>query len=277
MSIKDIVNKIRKGVKAGVAAAKENNVLSDSKIVKLIAEFENSPERKLMLTGEKYYQVDNDIRNRKITKKMANGSVVEETFHANNKLAHAKYKNMVDEKIAYLLSKAPTYQVDEGDKQDVYIDCVKDILGKHFQYQLSGLGYEASNKGVGWLQVYIDEFGDLKTMVIPAEQCIPLWKDRAHMELNTMIRTYQTYAWDYDTKKTITNVEVWTADKVTYYRLDGKFLVADYEKNNDAGGPVAHYKVNDAWYTWGKVPFIPFKNNRIEIPDIKFVKSLVDG
>lgn len=114
-------------------------------------------------------------------------------------------------------------------------------------------------------------------MVIPAEQCIPLWKDRTHTELDTLIRVYTTQVWEYDTRKTITNVEVWTENGVTYYRLDGKLLILDYERSNDNGGPVAHYKSDGSWYSWGKVPFVPFKNNRIEMPDIKFVKSLVDG
>ena len=277
MWIKDVWKRIRKGVKAGMAAVRENNALTDNKVVRLISEFQTSPERQWMLTGERYYRVDNDINDRKITKKLSNGQVVEESYKANNKLAHAKYKNMVDEKIAYLLSKPVTYQTDTGDKKNTYIGMVKDILGKRFQYQLSSLGYEASNKGIGWLQVYIDEQGELKTMVIPSEQCIPLWKDRTHMELDTMIRVYPVTVWEYDTRKTVTNVEVWTEQGVTYYRLDGKLLVLDYERSNDNGGPVAHYKADGAWYSWGKVPFIPFKNNRIEIPDIKFVKSLVDG
>lgn len=54
-------------------------------------------------------------------------------------------------------------------------------------------------------------------------------------------------------------------------------LVYDNDKSMDAGGPVAHYKSVEEWKTWGKVPFIPFKNNQIEMPDIKFVKSLIDG
>ncbi len=28
---------------------------------------------------------------------------------------------------------------------------------------------------------------------------------------------------------------------------------------------------------WGKVPFIPFKNNDFELPDLQFVKTLVDN
>ena len=85
---------------------------------------------------------------------------------------------------------------------------VKQTLGKRFQYQLTQLGYEASNKGIGWLQVYIDEEGNFKTMIIPAEQCIPYWKDRTHTELNTMIRVYKTTVWVNSGEKEIENVEV---------------------------------------------------------------------
>lgn len=100
-----------------------------------------------MQEGERYYQADNDIKNRKITRKV-DGHKEEETWRANNKLAHAKYKIQVDEKIAYLLTKPVTYKTDGTDKNDTYVEKVKDVLGKHFQYQLTQLGYEASNKGM---------------------------------------------------------------------------------------------------------------------------------
>lgn len=105
MWIKDVIDKIRKGVKAGMIAVKESNALTDARVVRLISEFEASPEREWMMTGERYYQVDNDILSRKITHKDSRGNVIEESYKANNKLAHGKYKNQVDEKIAYLLSK----------------------------------------------------------------------------------------------------------------------------------------------------------------------------
>ena len=122
MWIKEVWNKIRKGVMAGVAAVKESNALTDNKVVRLISDFESSTERKWMIIGDQYYQVDNDINDRKITKKLASGQVVEETYKANNKLAHAKYKNQVDEKIAYLLSKPATFKSDTTDKNDTYIE-----------------------------------------------------------------------------------------------------------------------------------------------------------
>ena len=276
MKIKELWNKIRKGVKAGMAAATESNVLTDNRVVSMIEKFKASGKYKLMQEGERYYQADNDIKNRKITRKV-DGHKEEETWRANNKLAHAKYKIQVDEKIAYLLTKPVTYKTDGTDKNDTYVEKVKDVLGKHFQYQLTQLGYEASNKGIGWLHVYLDPEGELKTIVIPAEQCIPYWSDRSHTELDAMIRVYNTTVWQYNQEKEITNVEIWTKDGVKYYRLEGQMLVYDNDKSMDAGGPVAHYKSVEEWKTWGKVPFIPFKNNQIEMPDVKFVKSLIDG
>ena len=276
MKIKELWNKIRKGVKAGMAAATESNVLTDNRVVSMIEKFKASGKYKLMQEGELYYQADNDIKNRKITRKV-DGHKEEETWRANNKLAHAKYKIQVDEKIAYLLTKPVTYKTDGTDKNDTYVEKVKDVLGKHFQYQLTQLGYEASNKGIGWLHVYLDPEGELKTIVIPAEQCIPYWSDRSHTELDAMIRVYNTTVWQYNQEKEITNVEIWTKDGVKYYRLEGQMLVYDNDKSMDAGGPVAHYKSVEEWKTLGKVPFIPFKNNQIEMPDVKFVKSLIDG
>lgn len=276
MKIRDLFNNLRKGVKAGMAVIRESNSLTDNRVVYLIERFKESEAKKWMEIGERYYAVENDICNRKITRKV-DGRLVEETYKANNKLAHAKYKNMVDEKIAYLLSKPVTYKTDTEDKNNSYIEKIKDILGKQFQYQLSKLGYEASNKGVGWLQIYIDANGEFKTMVIPSEQCIPRWKDNTHTELESMIRVFNTTVWEYDKEKAITHVEVWTEEGATFYRLDGKMLILDTDKSMDESGPVAHYKIDEGWCCWGKVPFIPFKNNMIEKPDIKFVKSLVDG
>ena len=66
-----------------------------------INEFLSSPSRKLMITGEQYYEVNNDIFQRKITRPTSNGGNEELKYKANNKLAHAFYKNLVDEKVNY--------------------------------------------------------------------------------------------------------------------------------------------------------------------------------
>ena len=147
MSIQDWYKKIVKGVRAGIMTMQQHD-LRDVQITSLITEWFASDERKLMLTGEQYYEVDNDILERKIAKTI-NNVEIEETYKANNRLAHAKYKNLVDEKVTYLLS--ADYALDCPDNKE-YSQKLREELGKHFSYKLMGLGYEASNKGIGWLR-----------------------------------------------------------------------------------------------------------------------------
>ena len=266
MGIKDIYRTVMKGVKAGMLAMQDNQTLNEARIINLIHDFNNSPQRKWMLDGARYFEVDNDIKDRV---QGANSK-----WKANNKLAHAKYHNMVDEKVSYLLSRP--YSLD-GDENNTYLDKVKDILGKRFQYNLATLGYEASNKGIAWLQVYIDQQGKFKTMLIPSEQCVPLWKDNSHEELEAMIRVYKTEVWKGNNREKITNVEVWTEHDVKYYKLESQVLIPYSDLNHNDNGPVGHYQKNGTWRSWGVVPFVPFKNNRFEICDLKFVKSLIDA
>ncbi|OZV10815.1 phage portal protein [Tissierella sp. P1] len=238
-------------------------------LVEEIQEFNNSDKRAWMITGDKYYRVENDIDNRKITRKTEEGEITDYS-KANNKLSHGFMKNLVDEKIAYLLTK--DYSLDCNDKK--YTEKVKDVLGKYFQYKLAHLGTESSNKGIAWLQVYIDEQGKLGTMLIPSEQCVPLWRDNTHTELDGLIRFYLITVFEGKEKKKVTKVEYYTENEVSFYILKDDQLIRDIETNE--GGPILHYKSGEEWKSWGKVPFIAFKNNRLEYPDVKFIKSLVD-
>lgn len=240
-----------------------------------VNEFLSSNKRAMMLIGERYYEVDNDILNRKITRASQNGGQEEVKFKANNKLAHAFYKNLIDEKVAYLLSKNYTLKSDNEE----YVIKLKDNLGRHFQDTLNELGYETSNKGIAWLHIFLDEEGKFDTMVIPSEQIIPLWKDKRHNSLDRLIRLYDVIVYEGTKKKTVTKIEVWFSDKVEYYVKDENKIILDSEKylNSKCKGDIGHYSKDGSWTSWNKIPFIAFKNNRIEKPDIKFIKSLIDN
>ena len=203
---------------------------------------------------------------------MADNKKIEDKSKVNNKLAHGFAKNLVDEKVAYLLTK--DYTLECSCEDETYIEKVKALLGKYFQYTLTGLGIEASNKGIAWLQVYINEQGKFGTMMIPSEQCVPIWKDNTHVELEGMIRLYIQTVYEGKKKKKVTKVEHYTESEVNFYVLQDKQLIRDIETNE--GGPILHYKQGESWKSWGKVPFVAFKNNRLEFPDIRFIKSLID-
>lgn len=238
-----------------------------------INEFLNSDSRNLMLTGEQYYEVNNDIFKRKITRPSENGGNEEIKYKANNKLAHAFYKNLVDEKVNYLLGKDYTLKSDNEE----YIQKLDWTLGEDFLDILNELGYEASNKGLGWLHIFINEESKLDYMVIPSEQVIPIWIDRRHKALERLIRLYDVVVYEGTEKKTVTKIELWYQDKVEYYIKDGEAIKLDSEKYLNIEGNIGHYLKDGKYAVWNKVPFIPFKNNRIEKADIKFIKSLIDN
>jgi SPP1 family phage portal protein len=248
------------------------NILTREDLIKIyIDEFEASLERTLMEKGEKYYKVENDILNRKMYR-YENEHPVEDETKANNKLSHGFMHTLVDDKVNYLLLKPITLTCDD----EKYLDKVKEVLGRRFQKRLSQLGNEASNKGIAWLHVYINAKGEFKMLKIPSEQIIPIWADSDHENLQVLIRYYNVETYEGKKKKYITKIEYWTPETVEYYVMQDDTVMVDAEKylNDDYEG---HFKINNESAGWGRVPFIYFKNNDFELPDLQFVKTLIDN
>ncbi|MDR7856314.1 phage portal protein [Tissierella sp.] len=250
------------------------NILSTEEIIKIhIDEFNASKERRLMIKGENYYKVENDILNRKMYRYEDERPVEDET-KANNKLAHGFMKTLVDDKVNYLLLKPYTLTCDD----EKYLDKVEEILGPRFQKRLSQLGNEASNKGIAWLHVYINSEGHFKILKMPSEQIIPIWVDNDHEELQALIRYYDIETYEGKEKKYVTKIEYWSPDNVVYYVMQDNQVILDAEmyldENNSYDG---HFKINKIASSWGRIPFIYFKNNDFELPDLQFVKTLVDN
>ena len=122
-------------------------------------------------------------------------------------------------------------------------------------------------------------------MIIPPEQGIPLWRDNDHEELDGFIYFYNLEVIEGKEQKTITRVELWRPEGVAYYisdsKGDGWDLRLDSEKYLNAlsgeGEITEHFIVSNGPGQWEKVPFIPFKNNDYELPDLKFIKTLIDA
>lgn len=269
-----LLKRLKRGVKAMANELKQDNgnilTLIDNKIMY----FKSSEKYKNAVSGRKYYATENDILNHTNYTLDKNNKKVVDDSQANNKLAHSQYKNMVDEKVSYMLSREYTLSCDN----DKYLKQVQEVLGKKFPYKLSKLGYEASNTGIGWLHPYIDESGRFKMMIVPYERFVPIWKDNEHEELEAGIYFYTEVYQKGSNERMREHAEYWTSDGVQCFIKDDKEWLSNIHKNFDeAGSMVSHYQGKYGWCAWGKVPFIPFKNNFIEAPDIKFVKSLIDG
>jgi SPP1 family phage portal protein len=252
------------------------NELTTEEIIQIyIDEFEASKERKLMIKGDSYYRVENDILNRQMIRYENELPVPDET-KTNHKLAHGFMHEFVEDKVNYLLSKPYTMEC----KDEAYLKLAQDTLGKRFQHKLVQLGTDCSNKGTAWSYEYIDSQGKFKTMKTPSEQCIPLWIDNDHEELQAMIRYYQIEVYEGKEKKYITKIEYHTPDGVEYYMKDGNgTVILDAEMYLNAKGDdilLPHFEINKVPGTWERVPFVPWKNNDFELPDLQFVKTLID-
>jgi SPP1 family phage portal protein len=94
------------------------------------------------------------------------------------------------------------------------------------------------------------------------------------MELQAMIRYYTQVAYEGRQRKDVTKVEYYTPEAITFYRIEGETLVPDPDVEETR---VLHFQKGEEWKSWGRVPFIAFKNNRLEFPDVRFIKSLVDN
>jgi SPP1 family phage portal protein len=252
------------------------NMLTREELIKIeIDEFNASKQRKLMIKGESYYKVENDILNRKMYR-YENEKPVEDETKTNHKLAHGFMHEFVEDKVNYLLSKPYTMEC----KDETYLKLVQDTLGKRYQHKLVQLGTECSNKGIAWLYEYIDVNGNKKSMRIPSEQLIPFWVDNDHEELQAMIRYYEVEVYEGKEKKSVTKIEYHTPDGVEYYiqNKDGEVILdAEMYLNAEVESDLLpHFTINNEPGTWERVPFVPWKNNDYELPDLQFVKTLVD-
>ena len=246
-------------------------VMTQEQIIKtFIQEFESSSTRRNMLVGERYYDNENDINNRRLYKYI-DGSKVEDIERPNNKLSHSFAKLLVDEKVNYLLGKSPIIAAEDKDFQKKLID----ILNYKFDDTINEVGVESSNKGIAWLQPYIDENGYLEFKQHDSEQIIGIFKDKARTKLESVIRFYYVETYEGQNKLDIRKVEYWTEDTVMYYTEYNGNLIPDIEAN-EAGEPIGHFILNNKYHGWGKVPFIPFKNNSREKNDLTYFKSLID-
>lgn len=65
------------------------------------------------------------------------------------------------------------------------------MLDNRWDNELIDVLTAASNKGVEWVQPYIDENGDFKLFRVPAEQSIPIWTDSKRDTLQAFIRVFK--------------------------------------------------------------------------------------
>lgn len=237
-----------------------------------VGEWKQSTKRKWMEIGDLYYRNKTDIKDRQRTAIGASGAKEPVGNLANNKLANAFVRKLVDQKVGYLLGKPLSIQT----TKDQYADAWDTIFDNAMYRRMQSTGKEAVNKGIAWWFVYYDEAGILRFRKMRSEEVIPLWADEAHTILDAVIRDYEVIVYEGLQRKTVRKIEWWDTTGVRRYVIDGTGFIPDVEAA-DAG---AHFTVivngKEQPMNWERVPFICWKYNEEEQPLVEIIKSLVD-
>ncbi|CAI2675749.1 hypothetical protein AKUG0406_PHAGE200290 (plasmid) [Apilactobacillus kunkeei] len=194
---------------------------------------------------------------------------------ANNRVSSNFYQILVDQEAGYLATNDPS--IDVGD--DKINQKIKVILGDSLALTMQNLIIDVSNAGVGWIHYWIDSNNNFKYGIVTPEQVYPIYADNLENEVVAVERVYQVLNTDPKSSKTYnTIVEYWDDTTCTSYVVDNnstfspynQFDIVDVSTNETSGvGNVFEHGL-------GRVPFIKFRKNMYEKPELDKVKGTID-
>lgn len=239
-----------------------------------IREWKDSSRRKDQLTGDLYYAGKHDILKRKRTIIGADGKLQVVDNLPNNRIVNNQYALMVDQKTNYLVGKPLTVNC----QNKAYADALNDVFNRRFHRLLKYVCEDAINGGIGWLFPYYGNDGKLAFKHFSAHEILPFWADNDHTILDCAIRLYPQEVWNGYQKEKVEKVEIFKADGIYRYIYQNDMLITDVEaREHENYFTVADGEGLVEEYNWTKIPLIPFKCNKQELPLINRVKTLQDG
>lgn len=235
---------------------------------KILRKWLDSDIRKEQLLAEKYYDGHHDILERERMVMNSEGTLTPVHNLPNNKLVDNQYRKLVDQKTNYVLGKPLTIATAKSE----YLELLNKVFTKKVHRQLRVLAQNAVDGGIAWLYPYYDEQSNFRLAVFPSYEICPVWKDKAHTELECAMRYYPEDVFDNNGGVTkIYHVDLFTMYGITHFRYQGSSLIPDDNSHSD------YLYVGEQGYNWNRLPIIPFKYNSKEIPLIRNVKSLQDA
>lgn len=234
--------------------------IDETNINQTIADLIAKHDPSLMLVGVDYYNNDTHIKGRQIWY-YEDGQKKVDTEATNHRVSHNWHKILVDQKVAYLLGRPPVISAED----EQFAEQLNVLLDETWDDRLQELAKNASNKGTEWLMPFIDAAGNFRYIIIPAEQCIPVYETDYEEELVAMLRYYPAVVGG----ETKTRAEWWTAEGVsTYIETEAGVYALESEDG--------HFLMNGVPMGWGQVPFVEFPNNIERFADLKYYKEQID-
>lgn len=267
--------------------------LDTTRIGTLITGFIESTQFTSMYDADRYYIGEHDIldatRNYYI-----DGIKQEDEISANNTIPHPFLSILIDQKASKVCGKPVSLSISGGtdpNNPDRISQEAKDFeaaltkqLGVTFDDKIYDWIVGASKHSVEWMHFYINPRGELRYLVCPSTQIIPVYDTQYDNELIYVIRFYQ---YDLIDEKGSAlkrfKVEWWTKDQVEYWvqTADGTFILDPFFSNNPSPHWMMQFTTGDENiiepHSWGRVPFVELQNNARGRTDLADIKPLIDA
>lgn len=250
-------------------------MLTVEQIATLIENDETSDRKRLARMGSRYYEGLHDIRDYRLFYYDAEGKLTEDRTRSNIKISHPFFTELVDQQVQYMLSGGESFAKTDDQKLQDELDA---YFGDDFTAELYDTLTDCVSKGFGYMYAY--KGADDRTRFQYAES-LGVVEVRAR---ETDDDTEYVIYWYIDRinreRQAIKRIQVWDAEKCTYYKQveDGAIELDEDEEINPRPHTVYTDGEDGALYYegFGFIPFFRIDNNRKQVSGLKPVKELID-
>ncbi len=259
-----------------------NNILSKDvqDIAPALKEFvkKNVHEYPEAKKGINYYKGENDIKTNKIYYVDANGTLKEDKYASNVRIPHRFMRELVDQKVQYLLSNP--IEIGVPDEKPELEDILAEYYNEDFQQMLQDVISNASQKGFEYVYAQQSSSDRVEFKVADGLKIMPVFDNMGNVV--RLVRVWEEEIGNEGQKYTLHHAEVYDSQNIYYFvakNNDNYMLDPSKEINPTPHVVVAKETINGteiSGRSYGTIPFYRLQNNAEEETDLAPIKELID-
>ncbi len=218
--------------------------------------------------AERYYRNKTDILFKKVKP-----DEDKNIRNADNRVCSSFYSLLINQKASYIFTSPPLFDV--GNKSNNKI--IAEVLGDAYAKKCKDLCINASNTGIAWVHYWVSD-NEFKWAPVSSQQIIPVYNNDLDKRLLSILRCYDEV--DENTGKMVYIYEIWNDKECIAFKreADAEFEKITYYNKFEILNMLTNVKESTNVYrhNFGKVPFIAFANNNINMSDLENIKGLID-
>lgn len=217
------------------------------------------------MIAERYYKNQSDI----LAGEKKKDTEENPLRNADNRIPRNFHGLIVNQKASYAFTAPPLFDIGNSTGNKEITEC----LGDEYSKNCMELCINAANSTIGWIHYWESDEG-FEWAVVDSKQIIPIWSKNLKKKLIGVFRVYDEI--DEETGDNYTIYEYWTDTVCQAFRRKTSDTFDSFECYNMFCDPDNSEMISSYIHEFGKVPFIPFRNNNIGTNDLDNIKRLID-